>query len=359
VFNGGRVVEEVEHQSGIVQEVVMNPTVPTQLIDSLSISKDSGEAKQMASVKYTRTEVAHFEDIQYNGQELCKKFVMCGVQTVPIQGNDATILRLSVADLLFPNGEGTSIPYNGNGWIGWLAPLYAAFRGDIRFKFQIQVQALEGSDDSISPMAMQLHGVVMFNPLPYGTSSIGSDLSLIQINAMLEGGSLRGLRAGMPQMTQFIITEAHPELVEFEIPYLQLGNFMKPTGYAPTSTAGEPYSLGEIAIIMQPCLLGLTSAPLGVDAIIKVFAAFGDAARFGVPYTIPTVTIARGLYPDFYPEMAKKKLGSQPIPIPRRHNTPVTSGDVSDDSSEFEVISKAARNKQIANMRARLVRNKL
>jgi hypothetical protein len=321
----------------------MNPPVPTQLNDALAISKDSNEAITMAAVSYSRTEVAHFEDIQYDGQELCKKFVMCGVQTVPILGTGSTIVRLSVADLLFPDGTGTSVPYNGNGWIGWLAPLYAAFRGDIRFKLQVQVQATEGTPDVDSPLAMQLHGVVMFNPLPYGTASVGTDLSLIQINAMLEATSVSSLSAGMPQMTQFIITEAHPELVEFEVPYLQLGNFMKPTAYAPTTTAGEPYSLGEIQIVLQPCLLG-TVEFLSTNVIIKVFAAFGDAARFGVPYTIPTVTIVPGLFPDFYPALppltgGDKRPKSAPRPIPTKKPVPVE--DVSDDSSEFEVVTKA------------------
>ena len=131
-------------QSGSQQEVAENIQVynPTTVLD-VREGPPVGVAKSFGSEKRSRGNVPHFEDVNMDVMELCKRFSPIAYELLPIPGGQQRTFDFELSNALFPDGSGTSStgdqsPFGG-GMTGWFASLYRAFRGDIRLKISIQI----------------------------------------------------------------------------------------------------------------------------------------------------------------------------------------------------------------------------
>ncbi len=265
----------------------INPTVPLENISTATVmSKDPTSSTTSNSRRRDRSNAAHFEDIVTDIQQLSKKFSQAYYTEINLSPG-STIVPLDIAnDLLFSDSTGVAKQYNGSGVHGWFGSVYRAFRGDIRLKFALQVGV-----DSGYPL-QQIHGYVTTSQeaLPIaGTAATG----LLTV-AMLTPPPLvvnKNITPLSPNNHYFIISPANPEVVEIEVPYSRLAGFSLVPSYAEV-ISDDPYGLGVAYIVFD------NPSNYNISVYLRVHAAFSDAARFGIPFTIPRVTILPGLVPD-------------------------------------------------------------
>jgi len=303
----------------------MNPTntpIPTQQPQAVVLGKLPNQ-KITSSISSRGTKVApHFEDIVYDINTLCKKYSNASIVSAATEPDNAVNFYMDVANTIcFPDGTGRSNPNNGGGLIGWYAPLFRGFRGDVRIKACIRIEPV------VPGTQVEAYGYVNMAYGRLGTTGIGSGLEAFDANAMLT------LPIGPPYMTpsnphqhNFIVTTAIPEWLEIEIPYVHLGQFMIPPSYSGFIN-GEPYSLGTLNwrfVATSACII-----------IVRTFVALGDAAHFGLPTTLPRISVVTGNYPDYYPPVP-------PVPTVRVKQTKQPLTDT-DDDFETIVVQKSKR----------------
>jgi hypothetical protein len=191
-------------------------------------------------------------------------------------------------DILFANGNASADAYNGSGLLGWYSPLFRGFRGDVRLKLNIRVLP-DGSD----PIP-EIYGYLNLDYSKLGRTNQNTGMELFHVNAMLTApvGPVF-LTPGNPHQHNFLITPAVPEIVEIEVPFIHLGQYQLPPCYSGNINQ-EPYNFGFLNTRF------VNSSNNSCTLQVRIFAAIGDAAHFGIPTFIPRVKIINGNYPDFW-----------------------------------------------------------
>jgi len=279
----------------------VNADIPAVETADVSLSKLPNQ-KVMTDLTTRSVQYAsHFEDICTNIDTMCKKYTQATAFVDQIEASLAVDRVIDIGnEILFANGTGTAAAYNGSGLLGWYGALYRGFRGDIRIKINIRVLPTGG--DTPIP---EVYGYVNLDYSKLGFTGQGGAVELFHTNAMLTAPiGPTFLTPGNPHQINFLITPATPEVVELEVPFLHLGQFQIPPSYS-GDISQEPYNFGYLNIRLVNS---------GQEAIIvqtRIFAAFGDAAHFGIPTFIPRVTIVPNQYPDYWSVTPLR----EPIPI--------------------------------------------
>jgi hypothetical protein len=300
----------------------LNPTAPLAQQANSALAKAPNTISFPASHRSKKIyDVQHFEDQSTDLQYLMKAANYSYARTFTTDATLPTSLFfLDIADdILFPSGLGTTEPDNGAGMIGWFGPMYRAFRGDLRLKMIFQL----GPSDVQSTAS--IHGWVTHAQEAYGQTLVGTIQTGVYTNAHLTFPTSTAapyMTAGTPHGHNFILTDANPEVVEIEIPYSRLVQFTIPSCYG-IQNAQDPYGLGTLVIALND-QYGST------NITCRIYAFLGDAARFGIPWMIPPITIVPKQFPDSW----------DIVPGPHAEATPSDT-----DSDYIEVVSTDRKKK--------------
>lgn len=302
--DGFRVQSKVTHKANA-------PVVQAAPRPTTTLGKNPNK-RENKNIKGTRAFVEHFEDRVDDIQELIKKFAPAAVVEFAITNSEGTFRQdFDVAnDLLWPDGQGmTERPWNGCGFLGYFGSLYRGFRGDIRLKFTFQILAAPGVE---LPPDASIFGAITYNAptKPTAVSTGGAFLETTTGLVTMLGSGPPFCSPRAPHMHRFICTPQIPEIVEVELPALQLGQFSVIASYS-GDQANPPYAMGEVSVYLR------SSAASPLHVCMSVAAAAGDAARFGIPWMLPTLRTTTGNYPDGW--------NTEPSPL--------------DDDDSIEIIS--------------------
>lgn len=274
----------------ILPPIPRNDPVPAATSDAAVKLTKAPMDKVKTPRKREKNNALHFEDSTTDLQALCKRSGASCTGSVTLSSSTSYDTEtIDIANqILFPNGTGKARADNGSGFIGWFAPMFRGFRGDIRLKIDLQVVPT-AANTSYVPI---VEGYLTTSQESWGLQGVGTDTLALDASSLLMFQTQPNkYTPRSPNQHWFKMTAAIPEVLEIEIPYSRLSGFSIPAAYSGNMT-GDPYGLGVLNFVFA------CNAPIAVTITYRIYASFGDAARFGIPFMIPRVHTLSGMYPD-------------------------------------------------------------
>lgn len=272
-------------ESGLLDTQSIAPTNVTATVTDVATPDEDNHDHQVAPPQLTTTVDDHFGITSISLRNMLKKYQM--VQRFPLFELDPTsehnsvYCRISIADLFKlplmvkpPGGLTPEVPDSiSGGLMAWATGMFRQFKGSLRFKIVVSSVSLN------IPLRMS----AFFLPGPIdddqNSANVRSDISTMMAYTapwVQYSNNFYFTAISTPRMS--ILNGVLSNVLEFEIPYSS--PFLSVLTNSGLGTDRYAHGLGEIFVVVDGPNLQLSAT---------VYMAFGDEARFGTLYRVPTV----------------------------------------------------------------------
>lgn len=272
-------------ESGLLDTQSIAPTNVTATVTDVATPDENSHDHQVAPPQLTTTVDDHFGITSISLRNMLKKYQMVRryplLELDPTSEHNSVYCRITVSDMFRlplmvspPGGSKPLVPDStSSGMLAWATGMFRQFKGSLRFKVVVSATTLN----------VPLRMTAFFLPGPVdddqNLANVRSDVSTMMAYTdpwLQYNNNFYFTAISTPRMS--ILNGVLSNVLEFEIPYSS--PFLSVLTNSGLGTDRYAHGLGEVYVVVDGPNMQLSAT---------VYMAFGDEARFGTLYRIPSV----------------------------------------------------------------------